>query len=205
MGATLLILAGLVPFYLVGCFPTGSLIAWKHGIDISTKGSGNVGATNVSRILGKRAGAVTLAGDAAKGALAVFLADVFTTGEIFPALAGLAAVCGHCFSLPMEVRGMKLKGGKGVATALGALLVLDPISAMVGVAVFGLSLWRVRIVSVSSITAALLIPIFAMLLDSPTAVVLTMAAISLVVVFRHRENLERLTRGEEKKISFGRS
>lgn len=204
MGAIVLVLIGLIPFYLLGCFPCGALVARRHGVDISAQGSGNVGATNVSRILGKKAGAVTLAGDVAKGALAVFLADVFTTGDSFPALAGLAAVCGHCFPLPIETHGLKLKGGKGVATALGALLTLDPISALLGVGVFLISIWRFRIVSLASVSAALLIPIFAMLLDGSSAVVFTMAMISLVVVWRHRENLERLARGQEKKMTFGK-
>lgn len=204
MISNLAVIVCLVPFYLLGCFPTGLLVASSRGVDITKQGSGNVGATNIGRVLGKGAGVITLAGDAAKGLIAVALAWLLWSPERAPA-AGLAAVLGHCFPVPISVGNIRLKGGKGVATALGVLIFLHPAATLLGVGVFAGVIGIFKIVSLASVSAALCIPIFAMLFDAPGVTIFCMSVISLIVVFRHRENLERLARGTEKKISFGRS
>ena len=201
----LLTLCSLAPFYLLGSFPSGLLIAKRSGIDLTSQGSGNIGATNVLRVLGKRAGALTLFGDILKGFLAVVLANLISAKPGYFCLCGVAAVCGHCISLPLTVGGIRLKGGKGVATAFGVLLFIEPISAVCGLLIFGVLLTLFQIVSLASVSASLLIPICALLLDIQSEKVLSMIVISLIVVYCHKDNLSRLVRGEEKKISANRS
>lgn len=193
----LLTLCSLIPFYLIGAFPTGRILASRKGVKLESLGSGNVGATNVSRALGKRAGALTLLMDVAKGALAVFIAEQISIAPAYAAQAGLAAVAGHCFSIPG-----KWRGGKGVATALGVFLVCSPIIAGLGVVTFGLIIVGSKMVSLASITAALLMPVFILLLqpDRPQGVLLPLALICAIVVLRHRSNLMRITEGREAKI-----
>ena len=186
---------GAVPFYLVGTFPTGLLVARLHGIDITSHGSGNVGATNIARVIGKRAGVLTLIGDALKGFLGVCVAQLVSHDVEFAAAAAAAVVCGHCFSIPPY-----FKGGKGVATALGALLALQPWCALLGIAVFACSFAFSRIVSLSSILAALAAPIGAFLLNEPEPVSLAVVIVSGVVIIRHRENIQRLIEGREARF-----
>jgi glycerol-3-phosphate acyltransferase PlsY len=193
---TLLTIFSLIPFYLIGCFPSGRLIASRSGVAIDKQGSGNVGATNVARVLGKKAGLITLLADVGKGMFATALADLVSGNIEYAALAAFAAVAGHCFSIPG-----KMKGGKGVATALGAYLFLSPLTAACGVAIFGLVMVGTRIVSLSSICAALLMPLAGLLLMVPTPVVFPLAGVSLLVVYRHHENIVRLIEGREKKFS----
>jgi acyl phosphate:glycerol-3-phosphate acyltransferase len=189
----ILVALSLLPFYLLGTFPTGYLIAKRAGVDIARHGSGNVGATNVGRVLGKKAGIITLAGDLFKGVFAVLISRWCTSAEWYHAFAALAVVLGHCFSLPPLLR-----GGKGVATSLGAILGLNPFLALGGVAVFGAVFGLKRIVSLASVTAALAVPLFALAFGVDDSILFGLVPIALVVVYRHRENLERLARGEEK-------
>ncbi|MCB0336831.1 MAG: glycerol-3-phosphate 1-O-acyltransferase PlsY [Bdellovibrionales bacterium] len=190
-------LLAVVPFYLFGCFPSGTLVAKAQGIDLSKVGSGNVGATNVARTLGKKAGVMTLMGDIAKGFLAVILARLLSDSISFYALASVAAVAGHCFSIPG-----KLKGGKGVATALGCFLGLYWPAAIFGVLVFFAMFGITRIVSAASIASAFLIPVSSILLQAPKEIFYALSAIGIIVVFRHRENIDRLIRGTESKFQF---
>ncbi len=189
-------LLALIPFYFLGAFPTGRLIAASKGIDLEKVGSGNVGATNVSRALGKKAGLLTLLFDMGKGALAVLLAGLLSEHLLFVALAGLAVVSGHCFSLPG-----KWKGGKGVATAFGSYLAFEPMSAGLALGVFLIvfSIWRY--VSLASVAAALAAP-FAILFSAEIqSTFLVFCAISILVVWRHKDNLHRLVEGRETKFS----
>jgi glycerol-3-phosphate acyltransferase PlsY len=186
----------LIPFYILGAFPTGYLIARLHGLDITSQGSGNVGATNVSRVIGKRAGVLTLLGDVCKGALAVAIGYTVSPYGWFPAGAAVAVVCGHCFSIPRY-----LKGGKGVATALGAIAVLFPISALVAIATFGSIFAFSKIVSLASISAALIAPILSLITNQSDAISAALACMSAVIVYRHRENIQRLIEGREPKFS----
>lgn len=182
----------LVLAYLIGAMPSGKIIARAAGVDITAHGSGNVGATNVARVVGKRAGLLTLVLDILKGAAACLLAKYASSAENFHALAALAAVLGHCISLPP-----KLKGGKGVAASLGVALILAPRAACLGVAIFGLVFAMRNIVSLASISAALSIPIFAIFMGAPESYFYSLAAICLLIVFKHRENIKRLIEGRE--------
>jgi len=186
----------LLPFYLIGAIPTGQLLARARGVDLSQHGSGNVGATNALRVLGKRAGVLTLSGDVAKGALAVMLARLINNSSGYLALVAFVTVAGHCFSIPG-----KLKGGKGVATALGVLGSLLPGATAFALLVFVIILWLSKLVSLSSVSAVLALPIAAMVLAAPDDLVYGAVCIALLVTYRHKANLQRIIEGREEKIS----
>jgi glycerol-3-phosphate acyltransferase PlsY len=186
----------LIPFYLLGSFPSGYLLARLHGVDITRQGSGNVGATNVARTLGKRAGLLTLGLDLAKGMLGVYLAFAFTSATWYPAAAAIAVVCGHCFSLPPV-----LKGGKGVATGLGVLIALLPGAAVVSAIIFAVLFAATRLVSLASIVATLAAPLYSLVTDQSDAVSLALVVVSLVIVYRHYENIIRLIEGREPRFA----
>ncbi|MBN8549836.1 MAG: glycerol-3-phosphate 1-O-acyltransferase PlsY [Deltaproteobacteria bacterium] len=191
---TFLTACSLLPFYLLGTFPTGHLIAKSRGVDISTVGSGNVGATNVMRNLGKKAGVLTLLGDLCKGLLAVALASALSGRFEYACYAGIAVVAGHCFSIPG-----KLKGGKGVATALGALLFLSPTAAVFVIAVFIAVLEMWKMVSLASVSATLSAPVFTMLTGQADYLNYSLIAIALIITYRHHANLTRIAQGKEPK------
>lgn len=192
------IFISLALIYLLGAFPTGYLLSRLHGVDITAEGSGNVGATNVSRVLGKRAGLITLACDVCKGALAVSFASMVSAAPWYASLAGLCAVCGHCFSVPVSLNGARvLKGGKGVATALGVVSVLYPIGAAFALLVFAAVFAVSRFVSLSSMAAALTVPVVSFASNQNDAVSWALAGIGCVVIARHRQNIERLIEGRE--------
>ncbi|CDM65969.1 glycerol-3-phosphate 1-O-acyltransferase PlsY [Pyrinomonas methylaliphatogenes] len=190
--------------YLLGSIPFGYLIV-RHvsGDDVRRSGSGGTGATNVARRAGKGAGFLTLALDAAKGAAAVAVARSILSrgGEVDwgVAMASIAVVIGHIFPLWLGFR-----GGKGVATGLGVLLVLSPMAVLVLAPIFVIIVWLTRYVSLGSITAAVLLPFVIWLLNSETArpiPLLTAASIiSAVVILRHWGNIVRLLRRTENKL-----
>lgn len=191
-----LVVVSLLPFYLLGAFPTGYLLSKLHGIDIASQGSGNVGATNVARVLGKRAGILTLLGDVLKGALGVAIAGWIHGESWFSGATGIAVVLGHCFSIPPY-----LKGGKGVATALGVISVLYPSSAPVALIVFGAVFGVSKIVSLSSIAATLVVPAWALVTNADNAVCFSLMIIAALIVMRHEQNLRRLIEGREPKFT----
>lgn len=186
-----------LPFYLLGTIPNGVIIAKLKGIDVTAAGSGNVGATNVARVVGKSAGLLTLILDVLKGLLAVSIAYALTNNNQFAAWSLFAVVAGHCFSIPGW-----LKGGKGVATSLGAILALDLQLASAAIAGFILIFAMTRIVSIASISAALILPIVAMFTLNSDRQLLPISLASLLVVFRHRQNISRFILGKEAKFSF---
>lgn len=208
--------------YLIGTFPSGMLVARSFGVNVTTQGSGNVGATNVARVAGKKAGLLTLFFDVLKGILGTSLPALYATLFLLPGdgvssiviggvqasfnrydatfLSGLATVLGHCLSLP------GLKGGKGVATSLGVLLTIDPLIALGSVGVFVLSFVLTKIVSLASLSCAAALPIIGFFLLSPLVPghLVMLALMSVVVAFRHRSNIARLLRGEEPRFSAGK-
>ncbi len=188
-----------IAFYLIGAIPTGYVIGRLHGVTIWEHGSGNVGATNIGRVIGKRAGIMTLACDVLKGAIPITLANYFSYSPENLGCLGLFLVLGHCLSLPPYLR-----GGKGVATGLGVFLALSPLLAGLSLLTFIITMLVSRMVSLSSILAAVFVPIFAMLVypDYHQPLVPWLMAISGVVIARHRENLERIIEGKEKKFEF---
>jgi glycerol-3-phosphate acyltransferase PlsY len=181
--------------YLCGSIPTGVLLARLVGVDPRAAGSGNIGATNVARTAGRGLGLLTLLADVAKGALPTALALGSAGPGWIPALAGVAAVVGHCFPLTLGLR-----GGKGVASALGVLLVLAPAAAGVAVGAFVLVLRRDRRVSVASLAAAAVAAPAAAALGAPRPVVLATLAIAALVAVRHRENVARVRAGTEPRV-----
>lgn len=179
--------------YLLGSIPTAYLMGWTlRGIDIRTVGSGNVGATNVFRTIGKMAGISTLLIDMAKGLLAVELALIYRGGDFWPLVAGVAAVAGHSWSLWVNFR-----GGKGVATSAGVFLALLPGPMGLALLVFAVAFGVSRRVSVGSILAAGALPLAAFFLGSPPSRVMLAVVLSVVVIVRHIPNIRRLLRGEE--------
>ena len=186
-------------FYLIGSFPTGYLIGRLHGVNIVEHGSGNVGATNLSRVLGKRAGVQTLVGDVLKGFLPLYVISHLGYSASNLGCLGFFLVLGHCLSIPPW-----LKGGKGIATSLGVFFGLSSVIALLSILTFAsvMAVWR--IVSLASITTAVLIPIYAMLFYPVfhEPYVIWLMLLSAVVVFRHRENLQRLILGQEKRFEF---
>ena len=200
----------LVIAYLIGSIPTAVWVSkGVYGIDIREHGSGNAGATNAFRILGKKAGSGVMLGDMLKGFLAVKLAlfspllvrsEPFVNLQIF---LGLAAVLGHIFPIWAEFR-----GGKGIATLFGMILSIQPIVAVSLVAVFFLMLFLTRYVSLSSITASiafplLLVSIFSAHAQEPIYRLFAIATACLVVLTHHK-NISRLLSGNENKVPFFR-
>lgn len=190
--------------YLIGSVPTGLVLARIRRIDVRATGSGNIGATNVARAAGPSLGVATLLVDALKGALPVFaaaaLAPEIHAGKAFAialqCAAAVGAVFGHVFSIFL-----RLRGGKGVATALGAIAALDPLTLVLPLLVFSASFWLTRRVSVGSILASATAPLSAILLGAPPLVTVSLTLIASVVILRHRENIRRLQAGSEPRFS----
>jgi glycerol-3-phosphate acyltransferase PlsY len=210
--------------YILGSLPFGYIVARAHGVDIFKEGSGNPGATNVKRVLGekfgakgKRAGNLVFALDVLKGAVASawgFLAWTSLSVSVdlengsgaavisgddwrLLGLAGVVgAILGHSFSIFT-----KFKGGKGVATAAGGVLVLMPVSCLVGALVWVITFYTTRYVSLGSILAAVAVPAASWILGNPLALNIAITLIGLFVVIRHRENIKRLLNGTENKFA----
>ena len=189
--------------YLVGSIPFGYLIVRrKIGADIRETGSGGTGATNVSRRAGKAAGVLTLVLDALKGCAAVLIAQRVSADNWVIAAAAIAVIAGHIFPVWLRFR-----GGKGVATTVGVFLVLAPVALVCAGVIFVAIVVFTRYVSLGSMTAAVLIPVFVWLQSvfvSPIAdlrPLLTAAIVDAVLIlFAHRGNIERLARGNESQI-----
>jgi glycerol-3-phosphate acyltransferase PlsY len=182
--------------FVVGSIPTGVLVARAKGVDLRKVGSGNIGATNVGRALGKRWAIFVLLIDASKGALPVLLLTKDTSDPWLPALGGIAAVYGQVFSIFLRGR-----GGKGVATSLGAGMALAPLPTLLCLGTFVVVFAAFRIVSIGSLAAVCGFPIFLLLCNLGTAPRLSFAAaVAVLVIVRHRENLARLRRGEEHRV-----
>ena len=184
----------IVLAYLVGAIPFGLLIARAQGVNIRTQGSGNIGATNVLRILGKKWGIITLLLDALKGYLPTLLYSSLMNGTAGQVLAvGVATVIGHTF--PVYIR---FKGGKGVATSAGMLLALAPEAIGVGLLVWILCMIIWRIVSLASIVAALAVALTAWVVPSAWWVErLLITLVSVLIIWLHRSNVVRLLQGNE--------
>jgi glycerol-3-phosphate acyltransferase PlsY len=201
----------VVASYLLGSIPTGYLLVRLfRRQDIRSFGSGNIGATNVLRTEGKLLGAATFLLDVIKGATAVYLGTalaVLFAPNAAPrnvqAIAALCAVLGHMFPVWLGFR-----GGKGVATGFGVFLVAAPLAALAAIAVFALVLALSRYVSVASIAGAASFPFFAWVLvhgDRPLFFIAVQAAVSLLIIAKHHQNIRRLFTGSESRIAAKRS
>jgi acyl phosphate:glycerol-3-phosphate acyltransferase len=187
--------------YLLGSIPTGLVVArLLGGPDPRQTGSGNVGAANLYRLLGRNAGILTLLGDALKGALPVFLAlswlaPLGAWQDAAVAVVGLAAVLGHIWPIFLL-----FQGGKAVATAFGVVAVLCPWAAVNLVLVYLVTLYQVRIFSVGALLCAWLLPLAVGLFCDSKAYLFLAGVLSGLILVRHRENLLRLAKGEEPHI-----
>ena len=185
----------LICAYLLGSVPTGLLLARAFGINIRETGSGNIGATNVYRTVGRKLGILTLLGDCLKGLIPVLIAKWAGLPDIWVAAIGLAAFLGHVYTIFL-----RFKGGKGVATALGVFLGTAPLSLLGGLIVFALVLYRWRYVSAASISAAFIVPVVVTVITGRPELIAMACAIAAIVIFRHRENIARLRAGTESKF-----
>jgi len=183
--------------YLCGSVPVGFLLASLAGIDIRRRGSGNIGATNVARVVGWREGVLTLLGDVLKGFLPVLLSWYFGFEPWAIFWVGLASFLGHLYPVFL-----KFKGGKGVATALGILLAVAPAAMAILASVFVLVALISRAVSLASLIAAVLAPLVLWLLRYPLPFVSLSFVLALLIVVRHRENIQRLLAGVEPKFKI---
>ncbi len=208
--------------YLLGSLPFGYLVARARGVDIFKAGSGNPGATNVKRVLGAKAGHTVFALDALKGAaaaawplglawltihyskaLAEFepagradeIVEIWRDARLQALVCLVAAVLGHAFSVFTN-----FKGGKGVATTAGGLVVLMPVSCAIGAAVWGLAFVTTRYASLGSILAAIAVPAASWLRGNPLPLNLAATILGLFVIVRHRANIQRLLNGTEHKL-----
>jgi len=192
--------------YLLGSIPFGLLLTRLFGGgDVRKSGSGNIGATNVARVAGTLPGILTLLFDVAKGAAAVWLAGrVSNESATWMMIAALATLLGHCFPI-----WLKFRGGKGVATAAGAFLVLCPAALLGSVILFLLVVFFWRYVSLASISAAASMPLLIYILWAPHHApppIVTFGALAAagIIIYKHDGNIQRLVQGEEPKFSFGK-
>ncbi len=186
--------------YLIGAIPFGLLFGRCLGIDVRGAGSGNIGATNVNRLLGKKLGLLTLLADAGKAVLPMILAAMILRGlpraDMWVALVGGAAFLGHIY--PIYLR---FKGGKGVATALGVFFYIQPVVVLICVVVFVIVVRVWGYVSLGSIIAAALMPIL-LSLGTGSKIDISLAVfVSLLIWFKHMDNIKRLLRHEENRLN----
>jgi acyl phosphate:glycerol-3-phosphate acyltransferase len=199
----------VIESYLIGSIPFGYLAGRLAGIDIRTAGSGNIGATNVVRILGKRYGYPVFILDFLKGLAAARISIAIAAGmqpkwaspEIFGIVAAVSAVVGHSFP-PW----LKFKGGKGVATSTGAFFGLMPLATLAGLSVWIIVFWMSRYVSLASVVATAALPLLIFLLSSRNtaddkALFYGSLCLAAVVIWRHRSNLSRLMRRTEPRFN----
>ena len=186
----------LIIAFILGSIPFGIIIAKAKGVNLKKVGSKNIGATNVLRSLGKWPAILTLLGDIFKGTIAIAIGRYFGVGLFYEGLIGISAILGHNFSLFLG-----FKGGKGVATSLGVIFIYTPRAALIT-----LVLWLIVVVftkysSLGAIVAFGLLPVNILLFDPYYQGKLSVAIlITLLILIRHRENIQRLMKGTERKI-----
>ena len=182
--------------YLLGSITFGEIIARIKGVNLREVGSGNVGATNVSRALGKKYGVLVFFLDMLKGFIPTYLAiKLFGLNSVWVTLTGLGAVLGHMFPIFFGFR-----GGKGVATAFGVLLAVSPKVALFSFLVWILVVSFTRYVSLGSITASLSAVFFLMVSDMPNNICIMALLITFLIIFKHKDNISRLLSGTEHRI-----
>ena len=199
-----------VACYFLGSLPTGFLLAKARGVDIRSVGSGNIGATNVFRILGKRAGIFVLVVDGLKGWAAVALVSEFVLDHFSPAkdlqtaeglqiVAGVCAILGHNYTCWLA-----FKGGKGIATSAGVLAALFPKVFLTALATFVVVFAGTRFVSMGSMAAAISLPIAAWLFEYSRRMIVVAAVMGALALYKHKGNFQRLLNGTESRVRLGR-
>ena len=186
----------IVTGYLIGSIPFALLLARRWGArDLHRMGSGNIGAANVLRASGVTAGVLVAVLDIAKGAASVFLAQRLSPNPSSGAVAGLAAIVGHIYPVWLRFR-----GGKGVATACGVFSVLTPFAIPPALAIFIVTVWATKYISLGSLLATVALPPVAYAIGNPASAVMAAFAAAAMIVFRHRANLLRLRTGTERRL-----
>ncbi|MFZ6016999.1 MAG: glycerol-3-phosphate 1-O-acyltransferase PlsY [Nitrospirota bacterium] len=188
------ILLLIICSFILGSIPFGVIIAKIKGVDLKKIGSGNIGATNVLRSLGKGPAAITLLGDVLKGTAAVAIGRYFGLGLFYEGLVGLSAILGHNFSIFLG-----FKGGKGVATSIGVIALYAPQTALFTLIIWLAVVLITRYSSMGALVSFGLLPVNIAIFDSkeklPVAILIT-----VFIVIRHRENIRRLIDGTERKV-----
>jgi glycerol-3-phosphate acyltransferase PlsY len=193
------IILSAVISYLLGSINSSILIGRLYGKDIRDHGSGNAGLTNAVRVLGKKAAVFVLFGDAAKGVIACLISALIINTDLFPAyiIGGFFAVAGH--NWPVYFR---FKGGKGALTAVSAAFMIDPVSALLLLAIFIAILLISRYVSLATILTCICYPVLSILITANIYVFVYALLISLMIIYRHRSNIKRLIKNEEPRINM---
>ena len=182
--------------YFLGAVPIGLLIAKIYGHpDIRREGSGNIGATNVARVVGKKQGLITLIGDISKGAVPVLLAMWLIGTDTWIALIGFFSFLGHIFPIYL-----KFRGGKGVATATGVFFAISPLAVIFDLLIFLFVVWRFRYVSLGSLSAAFAMPFLLFIISGKKAYISLSILMAILIFYRHKENIGRLLKGEENRL-----
>jgi acyl phosphate:glycerol-3-phosphate acyltransferase len=181
--------------YLAGSIPFAFLLARRRGVDLRHAGSGNVGAANVLRTSGVPNAVIAFVLDAAKGAVAVLVAQRLSAEPATPVAGGLASIIGHVYPVWLGFR-----GGKGVATAGGVFIVLTPAALGIAVAVFALAIWVTRYISVGSMAGAVTLAVTTAARDMPAAITVGTTIAAVIIIHRHRGNLARLIAGTERRV-----
>jgi glycerol-3-phosphate acyltransferase PlsY len=194
-----MVLVYIIAAYLLGSIPVGLVLARLKGQDPRKVGSGNIGATNVMRAAGKTLGIITLLGDILKGLIPTGLAILYGLSPVFVVAIGLAAFLGHLF--PVYLR---FKGGKGVATALGVFLALEPVAIPILLVVFIAVLLLWRYVSLGSLVGTALMPMLLLLFSAPVEYVVGSLIVGVFIYWKHRENIRRIMSGTESRFSSQR-
>jgi glycerol-3-phosphate acyltransferase PlsY len=186
----------LLGTFLFGSIPFGRFIGqWVAGIDITQRGSGNIGATNVARVIGVKWGILTLFLDGLKGYIPLFLFPLlFPQSEAILALTGLFALLGHQYSVYLRFR-----GGKGFATALGVYLALSPAACLASLLVFVIMVYGWRYISVGSMVSSCVVPLMLLVLGESSLLITLTLIMSALIFMNHRDNLYRLAQGQERK------
>jgi glycerol-3-phosphate acyltransferase PlsY len=187
--------AAILAAYLIGSVPFALILARRWGADLRRVGSGNLGAANVLRASGVTAGVLVALLDVMKGAFSVAIAFRMSDGAAVPAAAGFAAIVGHIYPVWLRFR-----GGKGVATACGVFSMLAPAAVPPAIAVFVITVWMTKYISLGSVLASAALPPIAYALGTPAPAVAAAFAASAIIIFRHRTNLDRVRAGTERRI-----
>jgi glycerol-3-phosphate acyltransferase PlsY len=193
------ILVVLIGSYLVGSIPVGYIVGRVRGVDVREYGSGKMGMTNVLRTLGGKAAIVVLLGDVCKGGIAVFLSSLISDSPEVEAIAGVAVITGHIW--PVFLR---LRGGRGIATGLGTLFLIFPMTSLIVLAIFIVVVSISRYVSLGSIGAAsaviIAVPVTAIVAGSPNVHVVYGILGAALILIQHSDNMKRILKGTERRL-----
>ena len=205
------IIAGIITSYLIGSIPTAFIFGkLLKGIDIRKFGSGNVGATNAFRVLGKKVGISVLALDIFKGIIPIFLVQIAglpinISWDLFRILIGISCICGHNWTIFLN-----FKGGKGIATTLGVLIGLAwKTPGLGGILLLLVLIWILifllsRMVSLASIVSGLILPLLVVVFRQSPAIICASIILALFVIIRHKSNISRLLHGQEVRLNFSK-